>query len=616
MAKKIIFIYFFLYISLAMGNGPLHNKLKKTEGKDRFNVILELTDSDEVCSGIESIEFGKAMLLNASINSNKHIKVRGLQTLARGYNSIEKPALSLSLWFNSLKIATKYNYLKEIAKSYSELGNIFYFIYGDYSRAIKYYQKSLAIFEKMNDLYGQCKIRNNVAEVYLKIGKYAEAVELYTKSLSGLESLGDLHISAQITVVKNLASVTLQLGNTDIALRYIKRFKVLYYKFPTEKTQQKLYSLQSQYYFKIKNYKEALQFVNLAYFTQLSIAKTQSLMAGNRVLMSLLSTKIEILLKMNNLTEAFKNIYQLEEMLKQSYDPYTQVRLLISKAKYIFLKGDIEKAIQIGEENEKICKINHFYRELDMIYTDLSHWNSKVNNKEKSINFFNKKMEIMDMSIGMELPANVMAIVLRYEENKLSKRIHWWKKMSFKITISTFVILILSIFTFLFFQRKSKKKANLTIVNIEKKHSDQLTDLQNQLLKYQNKSQTKVLDSNNAEIIMSRILKLIEKDKLYLDETITLDKLSKLLSVNKHYLSTAINKCWNKNFKDLINSYRVKEARRLLSDSNYSKLNIIEIGYRSGFNSKTSFNRIFKEKTQMTPLEYQKKLGQNIDNEG
>ena len=76
------------------------------------------------------------------------------------------------------------------------------------------------------------------------------------------------------------------------------------------------------------------------------------------------------------------------------------------------------------------------------------------------------------------------------------------------------------------------------------------------------------------------------------------------LGLSVHYLSEVLNSRLKQNFSDLINSYRIKEAIKMLKDPNYENEKIINIAYDSGFNNKASFNNAFKKYTGMTPGKY------------
>jgi len=60
------------------------------------------------------------------------------------------------------------------------------------------------------------------------------------------------------------------------------------------------------------------------------------------------------------------------------------------------------------------------------------------------------------------------------------------------------------------------------------------------------------------------------------------------------------------NFPDYINKYRVKEAKKLLGDNNFSAYTIVAIGLECGFNSKSTFYYAFKKFTGLTPTAYRK----------
>ena len=77
------------------------------------------------------------------------------------------------------------------------------------------------------------------------------------------------------------------------------------------------------------------------------------------------------------------------------------------------------------------------------------------------------------------------------------------------------------------------------------------------------------------------------------------------------YLSKAINKNRNKTFVEFINEYRVTEAKRLLCGKEIEFLTIEAIGLEAGFNSKSTFFRVFKQQTGVTPQFFMKNINQN-----
>lgn len=116
-----------------------------------------------------------------------------------------------------------------------------------------------------------------------------------------------------------------------------------------------------------------------------------------------------------------------------------------------------------------------------------------------------------------------------------------------------------------------------------------------------------VKENEKSEFLL-RLKNHMEKNKPYLNPDITLEMLASEISVHPRILSQIINETYQKNFKSYIVEYRIKESMYLLIDSQYSKLTVLEILYKVGFNSKSSFNNQFKLHTNLTPMEYRAKV--------
>jgi AraC-like DNA-binding protein len=114
------------------------------------------------------------------------------------------------------------------------------------------------------------------------------------------------------------------------------------------------------------------------------------------------------------------------------------------------------------------------------------------------------------------------------------------------------------------------------------------------------------LSKSVEEQYLKRLTQYMEEEKPYLDPDITLFDLSKKVMIPHRSLSEIINKTIGHNYYDFINSYRVKESQRLLSDTATRSKTILEILYEVGFNTKSSFNQAFKKHTGTTPTEYKK----------
>jgi len=107
--------------------------------------------------------------------------------------------------------------------------------------------------------------------------------------------------------------------------------------------------------------------------------------------------------------------------------------------------------------------------------------------------------------------------------------------------------------------------------------------------------------------IRQRLEDLMTKEKLFLNSSITLGEIADKLSVIPRYLSQVINELKGQNFYDFVNSYRIEEAKKILSDPSHNEEKILAVLYDCGFNSKSVFNTVFKKSTGITPSEYRRK---------
>lgn len=116
------------------------------------------------------------------------------------------------------------------------------------------------------------------------------------------------------------------------------------------------------------------------------------------------------------------------------------------------------------------------------------------------------------------------------------------------------------------------------------------------------------LSAQQAKEYHSQLLVLMEEKKPYLNGELTAGELSNLLGISVNHLSQVLNKEQKQNFFDFVNSYRVRDVILTMEDPNNSHLTLLAMALNSGFNSKTSFNTIFKKATNQTPSLYYKSL--------
>lgn len=121
------------------------------------------------------------------------------------------------------------------------------------------------------------------------------------------------------------------------------------------------------------------------------------------------------------------------------------------------------------------------------------------------------------------------------------------------------------------------------------------------------KDPERLSDSRLAQIIEALETELIQ-NKIYLNPTLSSLDLAKLLGISQSALSFAINKHYQKTFREVINELRIKEVKAKLTQNSEDGHSILSVALDSGFNSEASFYRIFKKQEGLAPKAYLLKL--------
>jgi AraC-like DNA-binding protein len=107
--------------------------------------------------------------------------------------------------------------------------------------------------------------------------------------------------------------------------------------------------------------------------------------------------------------------------------------------------------------------------------------------------------------------------------------------------------------------------------------------------------------------VIQKLNSAIESNMLYRNPKLSLSDLSRSVDISERVISDVINQQLGKNFFQFINEYRVEEIKKRLKDPSNDHLKILSLAFDAGFNSKASFNRVFKSYTGQTPKDYKSK---------
>jgi len=127
------------------------------------------------------------------------------------------------------------------------------------------------------------------------------------------------------------------------------------------------------------------------------------------------------------------------------------------------------------------------------------------------------------------------------------------------------------------------------------------------LLNLSDKYRTSSLKGVEELKLYTKLIGLVEEDKLFLNSELSLRDLAEKLSTNTKYLSQVVNHQAGINFQQFINKYRVEEVIENLRQKEFENLTLYGIALKCGFKNKSTFYKVFKDITGDTPRSYLKR---------
>ncbi len=116
----------------------------------------------------------------------------------------------------------------------------------------------------------------------------------------------------------------------------------------------------------------------------------------------------------------------------------------------------------------------------------------------------------------------------------------------------------------------------------------------------------KELNEEDTEL-RAALERLFAKENIYLRQDLSLDILAAHMGVSNKKISQLLNEGLDTSFYDYVNTYRIAHFKQRLQAGEAQQLTLLALAFDSGFNSKATFNRVFKQREGVTPLQYKKK---------
>jgi len=434
----------------------------------------------------------------------------------------------------------------------------------NYRTSFELFLRALSLCEKIENVSFKPTIYNNIGFIYDKFNRFDIAKDYFIKALS---LCGDS--ASMVIFLNNLGDNAIKREKIDSAfywlnqsLRISKQHDNFYINV--------LLSSIADAYIKAKQYDSA--------FHYLKLSVSESRKVNNQVHES------ESLSKLGNL---FFDVNKIDSALY-----YIDLSNLIAAEK---------KFIKISADN----------------YLILSKIEESKGRTAKAFEYFKSYAHLKDSVYGFDQFSEINQLQRLYEvsktnqqmeqlmiEQQINERTIQLQKIIQVIAFA--IILIISVaLCIILLQKRELKKAyktlfdkNIEIVEIESVLSE---------VKSERKLQSNLTDEKLQELL-DKILVVMDDKPVIFDPEFDVDKLAELTKSNQSYISQVINIVFNKNFRSFLNSYRIKEAQRLLSEPDAKKFTIEFVANSVGFKSRSTFYETFKDIVGVSPKYYLKSM--------
>lgn len=305
---------------------------------------------------------------------------------------------------------------------------------------------------------------------------------------------------------------------------------------------------------------------------------------------------------------------------------------------YIYLdKGDIDTAKAYCEKYRKVIGssgrvfMEAYYEMLRDVY-------ARIGNKAMATNYERKADSISVAIITQQQINAVDNKVVQFEDEQsqntiteLSNKVNH-RDVVIALTVAVIVMLILLALIIIRSNRKLKGTQRILIkknqeIRLEAQNYRKLLDRDKKssehgIIEKENGSKHELIEKNEVSIenkgnqqplmseeqtrqLAAEIATVMNDTEAICSPSFSLAVLAQMVESNTTYVSYAINKVYNYNFKTLLNEYRIREAcRRLEDQKNYGHLTIKAIFQGLGYSSYSNFVAAFKKVNGMTPSEY------------
>lgn len=447
-----------------------------------------------------------------------------------------------------------------------------------YIEALDFYVKCLEASHQAKNPQMEVSCTGNIGMIYAMFGDYGKANIYYEKGFEASKKLNDDEIIARFIV--SLVMTNCYLGNKDRAQQYF----LMQEQFPIKsKVERGYYNIFNQGLLALckKDYHAALYMLNQAanYARANEMPIDFEMMARGEI------GKIYVKQKKN------EQAIQLFEEYKRTVNGLERPDLMVNALEtlgYLYREtGDHTREMQNLSQVKVIYDSLYNPAQLGNVTNKLRTYEDKMS--ELTISDLNSRYNMALIVIAVILTLFVIAVCLSLVVLRQKKKL----EDSYRLLIEN---------------NEQLNQANMQSEELRERYLQAKSVTREEIIEEdenpkENSSNGYNLREDVKEELLKKLCLSMENDEVISQPELNLETLAREIGTNVKYLSVVINGTYHKNFKTLLNEYRLKAACKLLKNT---EKKIQSIAFETGYNSANTFIKVFKEKFGMTPGTYRR----------
>ncbi len=488
-----------------------------------------------------------------------------------------------------------------------ELGAIFssaFQVFSDYGRAGESYERDLAFSRQRSDPDGIKNALIDLANVCQARGDFQKAIPLYLEALQLGGKLDAFPDAGDI--LTRLGDIHLQQGDQAAAMKYLQRSLDFHKKKKQAQESGLEYSQKGTEYMEQKDFSRALRSFKHALEIRRQLAEPAQVAREMRNLSRLYS-------RFGQDANAQEYAQQALALRQKLSDQNEILRVFLAHATELLGRKELPKAEALLVFCENQAKQKHLLEKLSEARRQLGSLYSLRRDPAKALYYQALSKRAGDKLPGANVMASIQKLMAKNESDREITKIRTLKRRQ-AIASALAALLLLGLVGWLAWKRKSIRRWArghlFSQDRIRQKKKAQLLDMRQRLdnlqgLPSRGRTAATPGTDNRGREYLQQVLRLMKQDKLFLDSELTLKKMAAQVGANTSSLSKALNENLGMGFSDFVNHFRIEEAQRIMTADVRGEWDLVDICYEVGFNSMSSFYRVFKMHAGATPMEFQ-----------